>query len=196
MRHLVLGLLVLAGCGASPVPVASGPPASWRVPPGWRAETFPFPIEFAPTIAHRGIEELRFAPGMFDPKAPGYFSYAFVWRTDDAAALDAAAVAAELTAYFRGLATAVDQKHEVAVDGIAMQATARPAGGFALAGRMIDVFASHEAVALEGTATRVACGAGALWTIALAPPQSAMRDAIVALAAETRCGQPVAVAPK
>jgi len=76
---------------------------------GFRGETIPFPLDFAPGIAHKGVEELRFAPGFFEPAQPGYWSYTFVWRTEDPAAMDAAAVGGELTAYFRGLIEAVDQ---------------------------------------------------------------------------------------
>jgi hypothetical protein len=27
---------------------------SWAVPQGWRTETIPFPLEFAPELKHRG----------------------------------------------------------------------------------------------------------------------------------------------
>ena len=39
----------------------------WEVPAGWRSEVIPFPLDFAPSLTHRGFEEIRFAPGMFDP---------------------------------------------------------------------------------------------------------------------------------
>ena len=29
------------------------------MPAGWKSETIPFPIEFAPLLLHRGVEELR-----------------------------------------------------------------------------------------------------------------------------------------
>jgi len=40
------------------------------VPQGWRSEVIRFPLDFAPSLAHRGYEDLRFPPGMFDPKDP------------------------------------------------------------------------------------------------------------------------------
>jgi hypothetical protein len=185
-------LFTLACCA----PVASpSPPVSWRVPAGWKAETFAFPIEFAPSIAHRGVEELRFAPGMFDPKAPGYWSYAFIWRTDDAAELGADALSQELTAYFRGLAVAVAKDHTADPNAIELHATAR-AGSFALAGHMLDVFTTGAPVTLEGSASRLACGSHAVWTIVLTPPGSSLRGALDALGGEVRCGQPVAVVRK
>ncbi len=80
----------------------------WPVPHGWRSETFSFPLDFAPAIARRGSEELRFPPGFTDAAAPGFWSYAFVWRLDDDRPLDATSVAADLQVYFDGLAHAVD----------------------------------------------------------------------------------------
>src|SRR5262245_24762641 len=91
----------------------SAGPAPWATPEGWRAEQIPFPLEFAPSLPHQGVEEIRFAPGFFDPAAPGYWSYTFVWRLDAAAPFDAGVVGSELTTYFRGLIAAVDDKHEI-----------------------------------------------------------------------------------
>ena len=48
-------------------------------PEGWRTETIPFPLEFAPELDYEGVEELRFAPGMFTEGAEDYWTYAFVW---------------------------------------------------------------------------------------------------------------------
>ena len=36
---------------------------------GWRTETIPPPLDFAPEVDFQGLEELRFAPGMFDAQA-------------------------------------------------------------------------------------------------------------------------------
>src|SRR5690348_7269453 len=57
---------------------------SWPTPEGWRREVIPFPLDFAPEIGYRGVEELRFAPRFFDPAAPTYWSYAFAWLLEGA----------------------------------------------------------------------------------------------------------------
>jgi hypothetical protein len=97
---------------------SASPTRDWPVPAGWKSETIPFPLDFAPKLAHRGVEELRFAPGMFDPTAPGYWSYAFVWWLEDRPLQDGAALGAELTEYFRGL-----------LGMVAEQRAARPKAG-------------------------------------------------------------------
>lgn len=43
-------------------------------------------------------------PGMFDPDAEGYFSYAMAWSLPDAPELDASALEMGLESYFSGLA--------------------------------------------------------------------------------------------
>jgi hypothetical protein len=197
--RVLLIVCAAAGCG----PSAPAPPAEpstrltqpWSVPEGFRGETIPFPLEFAPGLAHRGVEELRFAPGFFDPAAPGYWSYAFVWRTEDAAALDAGALGAELTVYFRGLIDAVDSAKQI-TDRDAIVARATPAGArFTLAAHVFDAFKTRQPLDLVGWAERRTCGTGALWTFVLAPAASALRTQLEVLAAQAACDQPVPPPP-
>ena len=42
------------------------PPFTMPTPEGWRNETIPFPLEFAPNLGYEGIEEIRFSPGMME----------------------------------------------------------------------------------------------------------------------------------
>ncbi len=74
--------------------------------PGWRYERIELPPPFAPTLP-KGVETLWFAPGMFDPNADDYFTYAFSLDWDGELAPEPAAVEAWLTDYFRGLMSAV-----------------------------------------------------------------------------------------
>lgn len=179
---------MIAACGKAAAP-AQQPPTPWATPTGWKSETIPFPLDFAPSLAHRGVEEIRFAPKFFEPGSPGYWSYAFTWRTDDAAALDAAALGAELTAYFQGLVAAVDEKHQItARDEIAVTATA-DGPRFQLAVHTFDAFKTAQPIDLVGWAQRTACGTGALWVFVLAPGTSPMRRDLDDLAGTARCGQ-------
>jgi hypothetical protein len=186
-------VVLVAACSSAPTHVAPAPvqaPAPWPVPDGWRSELIPFPLDFAPTLTHRGVEEIRFAPKFFDPTAPGYWSYAFVWRLDDAPTFDASIVGGELTTYFRGLVTAVDEKHELTtIDTIAAHAESK-GDDLALTVHVIDAFATKQPVDLVGAAMHRACGAGSLWIFVLAPQHSGVRSDLDALAAQAACNQP------
>jgi hypothetical protein len=153
---LAASLVAVTACGRSAEPsaryaelspgVSFEPRSDWPVPAGWKSETIPFPLEFAPALAHRGVEELRFAPGMFDPAAPGYWSYAFVWWLEDQAPQDAASLAAELTEYFRGLLTSVAAQRARAAAPPPGPADALPVAGGSRPGVLIDVAAITAAV--------------------------------------------------
>ncbi len=97
-------VLTLAACGRSGEDPGG---IAWPVPPGWDPETIPFPLEFAPDLPYRGVEELRFAPGWAEPNQPGYWSYVMVWWLTAKPVFDAATMGASLTAYFRGLSRSV-----------------------------------------------------------------------------------------
>lgn len=182
-------MFALAACASPAKPATPETPAkatsqAWTVPPGWRTEVIPFPLDFAPALAHRGVEELRFPPGFMDPASPARWSYVFAWRLDDAAALTPDALAGELTVYFDGLVHAVDAKAKeptkVAV-----------APDFAVTAHLEDAFKTHEPIDLTGHAARFACGSGSLWVITLAPATSGIRSQLEDLARGATCGQTV-----
>jgi hypothetical protein len=178
----VLALTALAACH-------SATPATWPVPAGWKHELIPFPLEFAPQLPHRGVEELRFPPGFLDDAAANRWSYTFVWRLEDPAMLDAPALAGELVLYFRGLLAAVDgDKHRLDPEQITAAATPSDSG-FALTAHVIDTFHAAGPVDLVGTARRTPCGPGSLWTFVLAPASSPIRATLDGLAASAECGQ-------
>jgi hypothetical protein len=219
MRAGVL-MLLLAACGgnsggsaAAPMaPSPAAPPAAapaaaaappraaaaaaaadpaWPAPVGWRTEVIKFPLDFAPSIAHRGFEGLRFPPGFFDPASGDYWSYTFIWRTEDPARLDAVALGAELTAYFRGLVAAVDEKrHRIASPGeIAARAVPDGAARFQLSAHVFDAFKTAAPVDLIGFAERRPCRAGALWVFVLAPATTRIRPQLEELARAARCAE-------
>jgi hypothetical protein len=168
-------------------------PGAWVLPAGWRSEIIPFPLDFAPALPHHGVEELRFPPGSFTLGAANYWSYAWAWRLDDGADLDAAALGAELTAYYRGLLVAVDSQHRItSPDQIVAEATvaSTPGAGFVITAHIFDAFNQAQPVDLTGSARRVSCGAGSLWVFEVSPPAStAIRADLEALDGSVRCGQ-------
>ena len=110
---------------SAPVP-GFDPARDWPLPAGWKKETIPFPLDFAPAIAHRGSEELRFAPGMFKPAAPDYWSYAFVWWVEDREMQSWESLQGELNAYFQGLITSVAKEKKLKIPADSIRVSLHP----------------------------------------------------------------------
>lgn len=104
---IVLVCVLIAGSATAAEGEAPGSPFVLPLPDGWRSETIPFPLEFAPDLDYEGIEELRFAPGMFKEGADDFWSYAFVWWIDADTKIEPYVLSRDLELYFEGLATAV-----------------------------------------------------------------------------------------
>ena len=73
----------------------------------WKGERIALPPPFAPEMGLKGIEEIRFAPGMFDVKSESFFTYAFVFSVSADQKLKEEVIRKEILAYYRGLASAV-----------------------------------------------------------------------------------------
>ena len=78
-----------------------------EAPDGWQGETIAIPPRFAPDMKLRGIEKIRFAPGMFMAESDTFFSYVFVFRLGPKENLPLKTVEREILVYYRGLAKAV-----------------------------------------------------------------------------------------
>jgi hypothetical protein len=153
-----------------PLPVG----VTWPVADGWRREVIPFPLEFAPTVAKRGVEELRFAPDFFKPDAPTFWSYTFVWLLDDAAATDLRSLEPALVTYFSGLADAVGgTKYTFAPARYraALRSTTAPAGWRAWQGTFdgYEPFVTGKPLTLHLEARVGTCGARQVWLFAASP---------------------------
>ena len=104
-----LMLWTLAAIQPAPAPAFQLDPETWK---GWRYEKLEFPLSFAPELKYEGFEELWFAPGMFDPESPTYFTYAFKMvltgeRPD---------VREFLLTYYTGLCRAVGKEKNIELD--------------------------------------------------------------------------------
>jgi len=86
------------------------------VPEGWQGERLEFPLDFAPELEFRGVEELAFAPGMFDKSSESYFSYALAIELEGDVAIDAAFLEHFLATYYRGLCRAVGASRQLTLD--------------------------------------------------------------------------------
>lgn len=105
-------------------------PFSFTSPKGWRAERIPFPLGFAPSLKYTGFEELRFGPGMFQPQAESYWTYAFFWWVKGDVAIDQASLNRDLLNYYLGLSRAVGGSRGFQIDpkAITVKLSPVPAG--------------------------------------------------------------------
>jgi hypothetical protein len=145
---------------------------------GWRTETIPFPLGFAPALEYEGLEELRFSPGMFDPESDAVWTYAFVWWVPRDTAIDAGRLSRDLDAYFRGLADAVAEPKKVQPDPATFKGGLRAVeaadGNPRFEGRVgtFDAFATLSGVELNVRAEVLPCAeVGQLAVLFLLSPQ-------------------------
>ena len=85
------------------------------VPP-WKGERIELPPGFAPDLGWKGIEQIRFAPGMFNPDAPDFFSYVIAFLLAADADTSETVLERELLTYYRGLSKAVMGRKGQTVD--------------------------------------------------------------------------------
>lgn len=117
------------------------------IPDGWGTETIHFPLGFAPQLEYEGFEELRFAPGMFEPESEDFWTYAFVWWIPSSSIINGEILQRDLEAYYRGLA---NQPDSPAVQ-VRINSVEDPAGGslrFEGTIETIDTFVTQEPVSL------------------------------------------------
>jgi hypothetical protein len=79
----------------------------WETDPGWFGERIKLPPGFSPTMDWKGIEEIRFAPGMFKPDQPDFFSYALVFSLAADADVSPAGLRKQILLYYQGLSSRV-----------------------------------------------------------------------------------------
>src|ERR1700752_609846 len=78
-------------------------PYTLPTPKDWGIERFPIPINFAPQISYKGVEDIRFTPGWAKEKSEEYWSYAFLWYLEGKIKPDAKIIASNLKMYYTGL---------------------------------------------------------------------------------------------
>src|SRR5665213_62704 len=110
MKNLIIALLCLtslASFGQTSKVEFDGnkwnAPYNLNFPKGWDVERFLIPIEFAPEIPYKGVEDIRFTPGWGNVKSDEYWTYAFLWYLDDTQKINAKIVENNLKAYYTGL---------------------------------------------------------------------------------------------
>lgn len=141
-------------------PAAPVAAPAWEIPEGWRTETIPFPLEFAPGLPYRGVEELRFPNAFLTPEADWYFSYAFVWHVAAPGVASTDALESDLVAYFRGLAVAVGGAERADIAGYPFAADLSgdvATGTVAGTAAAFDAFKAQKGLTLQFRVRAVPC---------------------------------------
>ena len=98
----------------------------WNTEEGWFGERIHLPPGFAPTMSWKGLEEIRFAPGMFKADQPDFFSYALVFSLEPDADISQKALDQQILVYYQGLSQAVSRGRGRQVDISTFKVTSKP----------------------------------------------------------------------
>jgi hypothetical protein len=91
-------------------------PEFLKEPSTWEFERFTLPPSFSSNFPYKGVEELRFSPGMFKKDAPDYFSYAFVAQLDNTSSITESELKNYLLTYFKGLCASTAKQRNLSID--------------------------------------------------------------------------------
>jgi hypothetical protein len=151
---LACAVVVCASAQTSPIPA----------PGDWRAESFIFPLQFAPSIPYEGVEYVRFTPSWQRFDTDDGFSYVILWdvKTRPVTPED---LEDYLEAYFAGLMKNVGVKRELSDKEVKTVAAVHPMAalaswelGYGLEVRTWNAFSKGEALLLHGEVGQRSCG--------------------------------------
>jgi hypothetical protein len=138
--------------------------ATIAAPATWRAETFQFPLVFAPSIPYEGTEVVRFSPGWQDFAGVHGFTYVFLWDIKRRA-IEPVEVERSLTVYFDGLMENVTRGRKIddpgTVTSVALNPMEPPKGwAQGMSGRLFtwNAFAKGESLVLHTEVAVRPCG--------------------------------------
>jgi hypothetical protein len=173
--------------------------ADLPTPPGWRGETFPFPLAFAPSIPYEGTQAVRFAPTWPRFDTPQGFTHAILWDIKPEP-MEGAQLERALAVYFDGLMDNVARGRKLpelpVPAAVALHPMKPPAGwSDAYAGTIHtwNGFSRGEEMRLEVEATTRRCGPAHLQVflaLSRAPRRDKAWDAPRALRESAACGEP------
>ena len=114
MKNIITALFLLV---ASLTVKAQNTKAEFlKEPSTWEFERFALPPSFSSDFPYKGVEELRFSPGMFNKDSSGYFSYAFVAQLDNTSSMTQSEVKNYLLTYFKGLCASTAKQRNLSID--------------------------------------------------------------------------------
>lgn len=122
MKNLLTTLIFIFSISASTRSQAHTPQLLFE-PGTWEFERFDLPPSFAPGISYKGVEELRFAPGMFKKDTATYFTYVFVAELAGVMTITQNDIHDYLLKYYRGLCSVTARDRKLTIDTSQITAT-------------------------------------------------------------------------
>ena len=193
--------LAWLACGAA---LAAG--AQIAAPADWRAQSFPFPLQFAPSIPYEGSEHVRFSPSWARFAEDDGFTYILLWELERKP-LEPAELERALDVYFDGLMEMATKNRKITDPGTVSQVSLHPLAApdgwtAALGGRIWtwNGFSKGEPLVLNLEITQRACSAERtqiFFALSKAARTSAAWDELRRIRGATGCtAPPEAPAPK
>ncbi|HVX52788.1 MAG TPA: alpha/beta hydrolase [Chitinophagaceae bacterium] len=133
--------------------------------PGWNEEKSKFPLQFAPSIALKGIDDIRFNPGFYDSRSPGFWTYCFLWYLDGNVTFTATQLQQILAAYYNGLGQVTSSTVKARKTNTAKGYNA----SFVCTVKTIDKFVTKKAIQLNVTVSTRQCGKKTIAFFSISP---------------------------
>jgi hypothetical protein len=168
-------------------------------PAGWRADSFRFPLAFAPSIPYDGTQSVRFAPSFARFDTPGGFSHVVLWDIKPEL-LEGAQLERAIAVYLDGLMDNVARGRKIeelpvpaAVLLHPMSKTARWDDAYAGTVHTWNAFSRGEELKLEVEVTTRRCAGDhlqVLFAMSMAPRRDAAWKPLRELREGTTCDEP------
>ena len=173
-------------------------PGSWRIDP-----RYDFPLQWAPFIAHHGVEDAAFSPDFDFTDSPEYHSYLFFWWLDGTTPLNGKQLESDMVVYFQGLAEQRGQRNGFKPDPAKVSASysADPVGSQTLGGApassfkgVVSIYDTHgKVINLNSEVVTGVCPGSnhtaAFFGMSLQPRQEAIWKSIDAVRDSFRCSR-------
>lgn len=120
---------------------------------GFTVEKSKFPLDFAPAILYKGIDDIRFLPGFYNDKSNEFWSYCFLWYLDGDITFTEQQVQRDLTTYYNGL----NQQTAATVNVKKTKPAAGYEAAFDCTINTVDKFVTQKPVILHATVNIKRC---------------------------------------
>lgn len=175
---------------------ALGAAAQIPAPEDWRAQKFPFPLQFAPSIPYEGVEHVRFSPTWTHFGADDGFTYILLWDLKRAP-LEPQELERAMDVYFDGLMELATKTRNIADPGTVSSVSLHPMNApegwsSGLGGRLWtwNAFSKGEPLTLNVEITQRPCGDArtqVFFAFSKAPRTHAAWNELRRIRAATRC---------